>query len=109
MEQIDSILIIGATSTSKIRSINDIGMIILPISAGIACTLSLGNKFLQNLFIKIYNKYKKEYENDQQTMKTLDKLCRKSSQDNVIDKNEYESLCNLFTKNDDENKIESFL
>ena len=36
-------------------------------------------------------------------------LYRKSLQDNVIDKNEYESLCNIFTKYVDENKNESFL
>ena len=56
-----------------------------------------------------YNKYKKQYERDHNTNKSFDKLYRKSLQDNVIDKNEYESLCNIFTKNVDENKNESFL
>ena len=84
-------------------------MIILPISAGIACTLSLGNKILHKLIISKYNKYKKLYERDQNTIKSFDKLYRKSLQDNVIDKTEYESLCNIFTKYVDENKNESFL
>ena len=44
-----------------------------------------------------YNKYKKQYEKDQQAIKSFDKLNRKSLQGNVIDKNEYESLCNIFT------------
>ena len=44
LESVDSIIIIGATSTSITPSITGIGLIILPISAGIACTLSLGNK-----------------------------------------------------------------
>ena len=44
LESVDSIVIIGATSTSLTLSITGVGMIILPISAGIACTLSLGNK-----------------------------------------------------------------
>ena len=35
------------------------------------------------------NKYKKQYEKDQQTIKSLDKIHRRSLQDNVIDKNEY--------------------
>ena len=74
----------------------------LPISAGITCTPSLGNKIFQNLFTNKYNKYKKQLEKDQQTIKCFDKLYRKSLQDNVIDKNEYESLCNIFTKNVDE-------
>ena len=109
LESVDSIVIIGATSTSVTLSITGVGLIILPISAGIACTLSLGNKVLHKLIINKYNKYKKQYERDQQTIKSFDKLYRKSFQDNVIDKNEYESLCNTFTKYVDENKNESFL
>ena len=56
-----------------------------------------------------YNKYKKLYEKDQQTIKSFDKLYRKSLQDNLIDKSEYESLCNIFSKYIDETKNESFL
>ena len=48
LESIDSIVIIGATSTSITLSLTGIGLIVLPISAGIACTLSLGNKVLGN-------------------------------------------------------------
>ena len=96
LESIDSTVIIGATSTSITFSVTGVGLIILPISAGIACTLSLGNKVLHKLIINKYNKYKKHYEKDQQTIKSFDKLYRKSLQDTVIDKSEYESLCNFF-------------
>ena len=109
LESVDSIVIIAATSTSITLSITGVGLIILPISAGIACALSLGNKILHNLIINKYNKYKKLYERDQNTIKSFDKLYRKSLQDSVIDKNEYESLSNIFTKYVDENKNESFL
>ena len=109
LESVDSIIIIGATSTSITLSITGIGLIILPISAGIACTLSLGNKVLHKLITNKYNKYKKTYERDQITIKSFDKLYRKSLQDNIIDKTEYNSLCNIFTKYVDENKNESFL
>ena len=109
LESVDSIVIIAATSTSITLSITGIGLIILPISAGIACTLSLGNKILHKLIINKYNKYKKQYERDQQTIKSFDKLYRKSLQDNIIDKTEYDCLCNIFTKYVDENKNESFL
>ena len=34
----------------------------------------------------------------QQTIKSFDNLYRKSLQDDVIDKTEYESLCIFFTK-----------
>ena len=108
LESVDSIVIIAATSTSITLSITGFGLIILPISAGIACTLSLGNKILHKLIINKYNKYKKQYERDQQTIKSFDKLYRKSLQDNVIDKSENESLCIIFTKYVDE-KNESLL
>ena len=109
LESVDSIVIIATTSTSITLSITGIGLIVLPISAGIACTLSLGNKVLHKLIINKYNKYKKQYERDQQTIKSFDKLYRKSLQDNVIVKKEYESLCNIFTRYVDGNKNEPFL
>ena len=109
LESVDSIVIIGATSTSITLSITGVGLIILPISAGIAFGLSLGNKILHKIIINKYNKYKKQYERDQNTNKPFDKLYRKSLQDNLIDKNEYESLCKIFTKYVDQNKNETFL
>ena len=109
LQSVYSSVIIGATSASITLSITGIGLIILLISAGIACTLSLGNKILHKLIINKYNKFKKQYERDQKTIKSFDKLYRKSLQDNVIDKTEYESLCNFYTKYVDENKNESFL
>ena len=109
LESVDSIVIIGATSTSITLSVTGFGLVILHISAGIARGLSLGNKILHKLIINKYNKYKKQYERDQQTIKSFDKLYRKFLQDNVIDKTEYESLCNVFTRYVDENKSGSFL
>ena len=109
LESVDSFVIIGAISTSITLSVTGIGLIVLPISAGIACGLSLSIKVLHKLIINKYNKYKKQYERDQNTIKSFGKLYRKSLQDNVIDKNEYENLCNIFTRYVDENKNESFL
>ena len=51
-----------------------------------------------------YNKQKKQYERDQQTNKSFDKLHRKSLQDILNDKNEYEHLCSNFYKHVDEKK-----
>ena len=45
-----------------------------------------------------YNKYKKLFEKDQQTIKSFDKLYKKYLQDNVIVENEFESLYKIFTK-----------
>ena len=96
LESVDSIVTITATSTSIILSVTGFGLVNLPISAGIACTLSLGNKVLHKIIRNKYSKNKKLYERDQLTIKSFDKLYRKSLQDNVIDKNEYESLCKIF-------------
>ena len=110
LESVDSVVIIGATSTSITLSVTGIGLFVLPLSAGIACGLSLGNKILHKLIINKYKKYKKQYERDQNTIKSFDKLYRKSLKDNIIiDKTEYENLCNIFTRYVDENKNESFL
>ena len=72
LESVDSIVIITATSTSITLSVTGVCLNILPISAGISCGLSLGNKILHKLIINKYNKYKKQYERDQQTIKSFD-------------------------------------
>ena len=56
-----------------------------------------------------FNRYKKQHQKDRQPTQYFDKLCRKSLQDNLIDKNYYECLSNVFTKYLDETKSESFL
>ena len=71
LEPVGTIVIIGLTSTSVILSITGFVLIILPISAGIACALSLGNKIFRKLIINKYNKYKKQYDKDEQTIKSF--------------------------------------
>ena len=56
LESVDTIVIIGGTSPSLTLSITGVVTIILPKSAGIACTLSLGNKILHKLIINKNNK-----------------------------------------------------
>ena len=86
-----------------------IGLIVLSISAGIACTLSLGNKVLDKVIKNKHNKYKNQLEKDQQTIKSFDKLYKKALQDNSIDESEYESICIIFTIYVPEAKNECFL
>ena len=109
LQSFDTIVIIATTSTSISLSITGIGLIAIPISTATACSLSITNKILFEVVLQKYNKYKKLYEKDQQTIKPFDKLYRKSLPDNIIDKTEYESLCIIFTKYVDENKNEPFL
>ena len=97
-------VIIATTLSSITLSLTGIGLIVIPISTASACALSIGNRVIYEMIINKYNKYKKQYEKDQQTIKSFDKFYRKSLQDNVIDKTEYESLCNIFTKYTNEKK-----
>ena len=108
LKSFDTFVIIATTSSSINLSLTGIGLIAIPISIATACGLSIGNKVLYEIIINKYNKYKKLYERDQNTIKSFDKLYGKSLQDNVIDKTEYESLCKIFNKYV-ENKNESFL
>ena len=107
LESVDSNIIIGATSTSITLPFTGIGLIIIPIIAGVVCILSLGNKIFHMLIINKNKKYKKLYERDQQTINSFDNLYRKFSQGIIIDETEYESLCNIFTRHVDEIKNES--
>ena len=108
LKSFDTFVIIATTSSSITLSLTGIKLIVIPISTATACSLSIGNKVLYEIIINKYNKYKKQNEKDQQTIKSFNKLNQKSLQDNVIDKNEFYSLCNIFTKYVDENKNESF-
>ena len=63
---------------------------------------------MYEIVMQIYSKFMKQYEKEQKTIKYFDKLNRKSLQGNVVDKNDDESLYNIFTKNLDETKNELF-
>ena len=108
MKSFDTFVIIATTSSSITLSLTRIRLIVIPTLIASACGLSSGNKVLYEITTNKYNKYKKQYEKNEQTIKSFDKLYRKSLQDNVIDKNEYESLCNIFTNYVDETENESF-
>ena len=80
----------------------------MPNSAEIACALSLGEKALHKMILNKFNKNKKQFEKDKQTIKSFDKLYRKTLQDNLIDRNEFESLCKVFTEYFDQTWNEFF-
>ena len=104
IESIDAFAIITTTSISVVLNATGMGLITIPISSGRACGLAISNKIIYETFMQKYNKYRKEYEKDQQSIKSFDKLYENRLQDIVIDKKEYESLCILFTKYLDETK-----
>ena len=55
-------------------------------------------KKLYEVFKQKNNKYKKQLDKDQQTIKSFEKLFRKPLQDSILDKDVYEPLCNFLNK-----------
>ena len=93
---IKSVDIVGATTTSVTLSFTGVGLLVVPISAENASALSLGNKLKHKIIINKKNKYQKQCQKDQQTIKSFDNFSRKSLQDNLIERNKYCSLSNIF-------------
>ena len=98
LKSFDTIVIIATTFSFITLSPPGIRLITIPISSGIACGLRISKKVIDEIFMLNYNKYKKPYENDQQSIKSFNNLYRKTLQDNVINRDEYQVLCNVFTK-----------
>ena len=91
-------------------SLTGIGLTATPLSTATACALKIGNKIIYEVIINKCNKYKKKQnEKVQLLIKSFDNFYKKSLQDKVIEKKEYRSLCNVYTKYADEAKNESFL
>ena len=95
LKSFDTFVIISTTSRSITLSIRGIGLIAIPISTATACGLSIVNRVIYEIILNKYNKYKEEYEKDQQTKKSFEKSYRKTLHDNVIDESEYESRKSL--------------
>ena len=109
LKSFDTIGIIATISTFITLSVTGIGLTAIPISTAAACGLTVSNKVINEIVIQKYIKYKKLYERDQLIIKSFDKLYRKSLQDNLIVKSEYESLFNIFTRYVERTEKEPFL
>ena len=100
----------ATTSSSSTLSLTEIGLIVIPISTGRACGLTISKKYFMRWLCKsLINTKKNMKEINQQAITFFDMLNRKRLQDNVIDENEYESLSNLFTKFLEETKMNFFI
>ena len=88
LKPFDTFVFFATTSSSIILSPTGSGLIAIPISSSVVCGLAINNKVIFEIIMQKYNKYKKQFEKDQQTIESFDKLYKKSLQDNVIDKNE---------------------
>ena len=97
LKPFDTIVTTATTTSSTTLSLTGIGWIARPISTVTACGLLIGNEVIYEVILQKNIKYKNQYEKYQQPIESFDKLYRKSLQDKVIDRVEYEALWNLFT------------
>ena len=56
LESVDTIVIIGATSTSLTLSVAGTGLVVVPVCTGLVCFLSLVEKLLHKIVMKKHNK-----------------------------------------------------
>ena len=95
IDSVDTVVSTRALTSCATLSVTAVGIILVPISAGVSFALSLGNKGLHKMNIHKYRKnLRNQIEKGQQTAKSFKKLYKKSSQDDLLDHIEYESLCN---------------
>ena len=74
LKSFDTFSIIATTSTSNALPLTGICLIVILTSTGIACGLTIRNKVIYGIVMQKYNWIKKQYEKDQQTNKSLNKL-----------------------------------
>ena len=58
IESVDTIVIIGATTISVTLSVTGVGLVVVPISAGVACAVSLSIDVIQKIFSMKIFKYR---------------------------------------------------
>ena len=86
LKAFDTIVSIATTSSSITLSLAGFRLLVIPMSSSIASRISFGNKVVYEIVMQKQNKYKKQYQIDQQTNKAFDKLYRERLQDIVLKK-----------------------
>ena len=74
LNSFDTIVTIATTSISITLPLTGIGLIVIPISTASTCALSIGIKVLYEIIKNKYNNNKKQYDKDQLSIKSFEKL-----------------------------------
>ena len=77
LKSFDTIVITATTSNSITLSQTEIGLLFTPKSISKVFALSFSNKIVCGVITQKYQKCRKQYEKDQQTKKSFDKLYRR--------------------------------
>ena len=96
INSLDSIILIGTTSASISLSITGVGIIVVPIAAGVGCTTGILVKICSSYLKKKEQNYKLKYTIIQKTLDDFRQLYVASLKDNHIDEKEYHRFVTQF-------------
>ena len=96
INSLDGIIVIGTTSASISLSITGVGIIFVPIAAGVGCTTGILVKICSGYLKKKEQNYKLKYTIIQKTLDDFRQLHVTSLKDNHIDENEYHRFVTQF-------------
>ena len=96
LNTIDSVAIISTTSTSITLSLTGYGLIIVPITAGCGCLMTIASKIISEFLKKKEKSYLEKYTLSHNTLNDFRKLYQKSLEDNTIDQNEYKKFTDMY-------------
>ena len=71
LKSFDTIVIIATTSGSITLSPTGFGLLVIPISRSIACRITISNEVIYEILLQKYNKYKKQYDKDNELLNLL--------------------------------------
>ena len=93
---LDGIIVIGTTSASISLSITAVGIIVVPIAAGVGCTTGILVKICSSYLKKKEQNHKLKYTIIQKTLDDFRQLYVTSLKDNHIDEKEYHRFVTQF-------------
>ena len=96
INSLDGIIVIGTTSASISLSITGVGIIVVPIAAGVGCTTGILVKICSSYLKKKEQNYKLKYTIIQKTLDDFRQLYVTSLKDNHIDEKEYHRFVTQF-------------
>ena len=96
INSLDGIIVIGTTSASISLSITGVGIIVVPIAAGVGCTTGILVKICSSYLKKKEQNYKLKYTIIQKTLDDFKQLYITSLKDNHIDGKEHHRFVTQF-------------
>ena len=73
LESVDTVVFLGATTTSLTLAVTGVGLIVVLMTAGVAGDLTIGEKVIHKIILKKFIWYKKYYKKNQQTIESSNK------------------------------------